>query len=66
MIATATQYKIDTAHSSATFAVAHLGISKVKGEFADVQGSIQYDPADPAASKLKAVHEGGARGGRPA
>ena len=55
MIATATQYKIDTAHSSATFAVAHLGISKVKGEFADVQGSIQYDPADPAASKLEAV-----------
>ena len=55
MIATASKYKIDVAHSSATFAVAHLGISKVKGEFADVQGLIQYDPADPTASKLEAV-----------
>ncbi len=55
MIATATQYKIDAAHSSATFAVAHLGISKVRGEFADVQGVIRYDPADLAASKLEAV-----------
>ena len=55
MIATASKYKIDVAHSSATFAVAHLGISRVKGEFADVQGLIQYDPADPTASKLEAV-----------
>ncbi|MCC7342198.1 MAG: YceI family protein [Bryobacterales bacterium] len=51
----ATSYKIDIAHSSATFAVAHLGISKVKGEFADVQGQIEFDPANPAASKVEAV-----------
>ncbi len=55
MIAVATEYKIDHSHSSATFAVAHLGISKVKGEFADVQGTIEYDPANPAASKVEAV-----------
>ncbi|MCC6262925.1 MAG: YceI family protein [Bryobacterales bacterium] len=53
--ATATTYKIDIAHSSATFAVAHLGISKVKGEFADVQGHVVYDPANPSASKVEAV-----------
>lgn len=55
MTAIATEYKIDISHSSATFAVAHLGISKVKGEFADVQGVVQYDPANPSASKVEAV-----------
>lgn len=55
MTATATDYTIDSSHSSATFAVAHLGISKVKGEFADVQGRVVYDPADPSAAKVEAV-----------
>jgi polyisoprenoid-binding protein YceI len=51
----ATDYKIDTAHSSAQFAVAHLGISKTKGEFGDVQGTVVYDPANPKASRVEAV-----------
>jgi polyisoprenoid-binding protein YceI len=51
----AADYKIDTSHSSAQFAVAHLGISKTKGEFADVQGSVSYDPAKLSATKIEAV-----------
>lgn len=51
----AADYKIDTSHSSAQFAVAHLGISKTKGEFADVQGMVSYDPANFSATKIEAV-----------
>jgi polyisoprenoid-binding protein YceI len=51
----AADYKIDTSHSSAQFAVAHLGISKTKGEFADVQGTVSYDAANPSATKIEAV-----------
>lgn len=51
----ATDYKIDTAHSSAQFAVAHLGISKTKGEFGDVQGTVVYDPANPKAARVEAI-----------
>ncbi|MDZ7637971.1 MAG: YceI family protein [Bryobacterales bacterium] len=51
----AAEYKIDTSHSSAQFAVAHLGISKTKGEFADVQGSVSYDPANLNITRIEAV-----------
>jgi polyisoprenoid-binding protein YceI len=51
----AADYKIDTSHSSAQFAVAHLGISKTKGEFADVQGMVSYDAANLSATKIEAV-----------
>lgn len=53
--AAAAEYKIDTSHSSAQFAVAHLGISKTKGEFADVQGSVSYDAANLSITKVEAV-----------
>lgn len=53
--AAAADYKIDTSHSSAQFAVAHLGISKTKGEFADVQGTVSYDAANLSATKIEAV-----------
>ena len=48
-------YDIDSAHSSATFAVRHMMISNVKGEFAKVTGTITYDPKNVAASKVEAV-----------
>jgi polyisoprenoid-binding protein YceI len=46
-------WKIDPAHSAAQFAVRHLGISTVRGEFKKVSGSASYDPADPSKTSLE-------------
>ena len=48
----ATNWKIDTAHTHAEFAVRHLMISTVKGRFADVQGVVHLDEADFAKSSV--------------
>lgn len=53
--ALATEYKIDTAHSSAQFAVTHMGLSKVRGSFGNIQGTINYDPTNVAATKVNAT-----------
>ncbi len=53
--ALAASYDIDPDHSSVTFKVRHLAISSVDGQFADVQGSFLYDPANPSASKASAT-----------
>ena len=41
-------YQIDRAHSSLGFAVRHLTVSTVNGEFTDYSGTIQFDKADPS------------------
>jgi polyisoprenoid-binding protein YceI len=48
-------YSIDGAHSSAAFAVKHLGLSTVHGRFADVSGTILFDPQAPEKSSVTAV-----------
>ncbi len=48
-------WKIDPNHSAAQFAVRHLGISTVRGEFRKVTGSANYDPADPGKTSLEAT-----------
>jgi polyisoprenoid-binding protein YceI len=48
-------WKIDPAHSAAQFAVRHMGISTVRGEFRKVSGSATYDPADPGKASLDAT-----------
>lgn len=53
--ATAADYKIDPAHSSANFSVTHMGLSKVRGAFGNVQGTVSYDPANLAATKVEAT-----------
>src|SRR6478752_8878997 len=40
-------WQLDPAHSTAQFAVRHLGISTVRGNFTKVSGTVRYDPADP-------------------
>src|SRR5580700_7763068 len=45
-------WKIDPAHSAAQFAVRHMGISTVRGEFKKISGSAGYDIADPAKRRL--------------
>lgn len=40
-----TTWQLDPAHSAAAFAVKHMGISTVRGDFTKVSGTVQYDPA---------------------
>ena len=48
----ASEYKIDPTHTHVLFVVDHLGFSKMIGLFGDTTGTIAFDPANPAASKL--------------
>lgn len=48
-------WKIDPNHSATQFAVRHLGISTVRGEFKKVSGGTSYDPADPSKTSLEAT-----------
>jgi polyisoprenoid-binding protein YceI len=48
-------WKIDPAHTAAQFAVRHLGISTVRGEFRKVSGSASYDPADASKTSFEAT-----------
>lgn len=47
------RWNIDPSHSLAEFSVRHLMITTVKGRFAKLEGWVDYDPANPAASKLE-------------
>jgi polyisoprenoid-binding protein YceI len=49
-----TTYNIDPAHSTADFKVRHLMIANVRGEFSKVSGTVQFDSANPANSKVEA------------
>ena len=48
-----TAYKIDPQHSSAQFAVTHLTISTVRGEFHAVNGTVSVDDADISKSSVQ-------------
>jgi polyisoprenoid-binding protein YceI len=48
-------YKIDGAHTQAAFAVKHLMISNVRGEFGKTEGVIVLDEANPSKSSVEAV-----------
>lgn len=54
-MAPAAEYTIDSAHSSAGFAVRHMMVTNVRGQFSKVAGKISYDPANLAASKVEAT-----------
>lgn len=45
-------WQIDPAHSSAQFAVKHLGISTVRGAFTSVKGNVQFDDQDITKSSV--------------
>lgn len=47
-----TSYKLDSQHSSAQFAVTHLMISKVRGEFHAVNGTVSLDDGDITKSSV--------------
>lgn len=50
----ANAWKIDTAHSSADFAIRHMMISNVKGRFPKVEGTVDYDGKDLKGLKVEA------------
>jgi polyisoprenoid-binding protein YceI len=50
-----TTFKIDPAHSSAQFVVRHMMVTNVRGGFRSVNGTVVFDPADPAGSSIEAV-----------
>jgi polyisoprenoid-binding protein YceI len=45
-------WKVDPAHTAATFAVRHLMISTVRGEFSNITGTLQFDDADVTKSSV--------------
>ena len=48
-------YQIDPAHTHAQFKVRHMMVSNVKGDFDKVTGTVEYDDANPSASKINIV-----------
>jgi len=48
----ADQYTIDPVHSYVGFAVRHMSVSWVKGEFKEFSGEILYDPEDISRSSV--------------
>lgn len=47
-------WTIDAAHSSVGFSVKHMMISTVRGQFGQVEGTIQFDPAQPESAAVTA------------
>ncbi len=48
-----TQWNLDLSHSSISFWVRHLMVSKVHGRFASWTGSLTFDPLNPDASHVE-------------
>jgi polyisoprenoid-binding protein YceI len=46
---------MDPVHSNIVFAVRHMMVSEVKGEFTDYEGTVVYDPEDVAGTKIDVV-----------
>jgi polyisoprenoid-binding protein YceI len=50
-------WKIDPAHTSAQFAVRHMGVSTVRGAFTKISGSASFDSAHPDKTVLETTIE---------
>jgi polyisoprenoid-binding protein YceI len=48
-------YYLDKAHTSVTFRVSHMGFSHYTASFSRVDGTLQFDPANPAAMRVEAT-----------
>jgi polyisoprenoid-binding protein YceI len=47
-------WTIDQAHSAAHFAVRHMMVSTVRGDMGKITGTVNFDPAQPAAGSIEA------------
>lgn len=52
-------WRIDPAHSRINFAVRHMMISTVRGEFREFEGAIDFNDADPEATTVHVTIEAG-------
>ena len=50
---TRTAWNLDAAHSLVEFSARHMMLTTVKGRFADVQGTVEVDAADPSTSSVR-------------
>ncbi len=50
-------YVLDSAHCGVRFSIRHFMISQVHGQFTQVSGAVQYDPADIGSLQVNAVIE---------
>jgi polyisoprenoid-binding protein YceI len=50
---TTNTWNIDTGHSGVNFSVRHLVFSKVRGQFRDWRGSLQYSPEAPEKASVQ-------------
>lgn len=50
----AASFQVDPVHTHVGFAVEHMMVSKVRGEFGGVSGTVEYDPKNVAATKVNA------------
>lgn len=48
-------YEVDTSHTTVGFSVRHMGISSVRGSFADYKGSIEYDGSSAESVRAKGI-----------
>lgn len=53
--AQAEKFSIDNSHTKVGFSIRHLGISNVHGSFTEVEGTIDFDKDDIAASSVEAT-----------
>lgn len=50
---TIAQWRVDPAHTNVEFAVKHMMISTVRGRFAEVDGTVRTDEANPANARVE-------------
>ncbi len=50
-------WQIDSAHSAAQFAVRHMMVSTVRGDFGQIKGSARFDPKVPSKGSIEATVE---------
>lgn len=49
------QYKLDPAHTAASFSARHMMITTVRGGFRNVTGTINFDPKHPETASVEAL-----------
>lgn len=48
-------WQFDPTHSTATFSSKHMMLTVVRGTMSQITGMIEYDPADPEATRVEAI-----------
>jgi polyisoprenoid-binding protein YceI len=48
------KWSIDASHSTVQFSVRHMMITNVRGQFQAVEGTVEFDPAQPGGTRIEA------------